>query len=96
MEDRMDLATMIFAARPQRFAKWSPGGRIRDHWDLTANASRFPDARFLLATPDPNPAGILPRFEQVTPLGTAGGPLYRDLDRTHHLFLLEGFRGYGG
>jgi hypothetical protein len=28
-------------------------------------------------------------------LGTAGRPLYRDVDRTHHLFLLEGFQGYG-
>jgi 4-amino-4-deoxy-L-arabinose transferase-like glycosyltransferase len=95
MEDRMDLATMIYWARPRAWAKWSPSGRIRDHWDLTANLDRLPDARFILATPNPKPDDVLGRFDKVTPLGTAGGRLYRDLDRTHHLFLLEGFRGYG-
>jgi 4-amino-4-deoxy-L-arabinose transferase-like glycosyltransferase len=96
MEDRMGLATMIHVAGPQAWAKWNPGGRIRDHWDLTANADRFPGASFMLATPNANPVDILSRFESVTPLGTAGTRLYCDVDRTHHLFLLEGFKGYGG
>jgi len=95
MEDRMDLATMIYWARPPAWAKWSPSGRIRDHWDLTANLDRSPGTRFVLATPNPKPDDIISRFDKVTPLGTAGGRVYRDLDRTHHLFLLEGFRGYG-
>ena len=94
MEDRMDLATMIYWARPPAWAKWSPSGRIRDHWDLTANLDRMPSARFILATPNPKPDDILGRFDKVTTLGTAGGRVYRDLDRTHHLFLLEGFKGY--
>jgi hypothetical protein len=96
MEDRMDLATLIHAAGPAAWAKWNPSGRIRDHWDLTANADRFPDARFVLATPNPDPVEILSRFARVTPLGTAGARLYRDVDRTHRLFLLEGFKRYGG
>jgi 4-amino-4-deoxy-L-arabinose transferase-like glycosyltransferase len=96
MEDRMDLATVIHGARATRWAKWNPSLRIRDHWDLTANAARFPQATFLLVTPTAQPDDILSRFETVTPLGTAGGKVYRDLDRTHHLFLLEGFKGYGG
>lgn len=95
MEDRMDLAAMIYWARPRAWAKWSPSGRIRDHWDLTANLDRMPDARFVLVTPNPRPDDILSRFDKVTQLGTAGGRVYRDLDRTHHLFLLEGFKGYG-
>jgi hypothetical protein len=95
MEDRMDLATLIHVAGPQAWAKWNPGSRIRDHWDLTANADRFPGARFVLATPNANPADILSRFERVTLLGTAGARVYPDVDRTHHLFLLEGFKGYG-
>ncbi len=95
MEDRMDLATMIYGARPATWAKWTPSGRIRDHWDLTADMARMPTATFLLVTPNPKPDDILQRFAKVTPLGTAGRPLYRDVDRTHHLFLLEGFQGYG-
>lgn len=95
MEDRMDLATMIYSARPKVWAKWTPSGRIRDHWDLTADMARMPDATFLLVTPNPKPDDILQRFAKVTSLGTAGRPLYRDVDRTHHLFLLEGFQGYG-
>jgi 4-amino-4-deoxy-L-arabinose transferase-like glycosyltransferase len=94
MEDRMDLATMIYWARPQAWAKWNPSGRIRDHWDLTADLLHQPDASFLLVTPNPKPDDITQRFAKATPLGLAGGKVYRDLDRTHHLFLLEGFRGY--
>ncbi len=95
MEDRMDLATMIYGARPAAWAKWNPSGRIRDHWDLTADVALKPTATFLLVTPNPKPDDILQRFAKVTPLGTAGRPLYRDVDRTHHVFLLEGFQGYG-
>lgn len=95
MEDRMDLATMIYQARPAAWAKWNPAGRVRDHWDLTADVLRYPGASFLLVTPNPKPDDIAGRFARSTPLGTAGRPLYRDLDRTHHLFMLEGFRGYG-
>ena len=94
MEDRMDLATMIYWARPKAWAKWNPSGRIRDHWDLTADLRDHASAPVLLATPTRNPDDITSRFAKVTPLGTAGRPLYRDVDRTHHLFLLEGFRGY--
>src|SRR6185503_9239796 len=50
MEDRMDLATMIYEVRPAAWAKWNPSGRIRDHWDLTADVLRRPGAVFLLAT----------------------------------------------
>lgn len=95
MEDRMDLATMIYGARPTAWAKWNPSGRIRDHWDLTADLARVSAPSFLLVTPNAKPDDILQRFAKVTPLGTAGRPLYRDVDRTHHVFLLEGFQGYG-
>ncbi len=95
MEDRMDLATMIYGTKARAWAKWNPSGRIRDHWDLTADLARTPAAAFLLVTPNPKPDDITQRFSKVTPLGTAGRPLYRDVDRTHHLFLLEGFQGYG-
>ena len=94
MEDRMDLATMIYWARPTAWAKWNPSGRIRDHWDLTADLRDRAGATVLLATPTRTPDDITSRFDKATPLGTAGRPLYRDVDRTHHLFLLEGFRGY--
>jgi 4-amino-4-deoxy-L-arabinose transferase-like glycosyltransferase len=95
MEDRMDLAAMIYWARPAAWAKWNPSGRIRDHWDLTADLARHGGVPVLLATRNPRPDDVLQRFAGVTPLGTAGGKVYRDLDRTHHLFLLEGFKGYG-
>ena len=94
MEDRMDLATMIYWARPAAWAKWNPSGRVRDHWDLTADLRDRAGATVLLATPTAKPDDITSRFAKATPLGTAGRPLYRDVDRTHHLFLLEGFKGY--
>jgi hypothetical protein len=96
-EDRMFLAQLVYLTRSVAadYAKWSPDGRVRDHYDLTADARLYPNRDFLLVTPNPAPQSVIERFASAELVRSLRSRVYPDLERRHYLFLLRGFRGYG-
>ena len=100
-EYRRVLNILIYYAEVPdgRFAKWNPEGDTDDQYELSgrvadALAAENPDARFVLVSERPDPAGVLDRFATWRLLEVVEVPLGAGLVRRHWLYEARGFRGY--
>ena len=79
-----------------RLVEWNPSGVPHSHFELHARLMAGDPGPFLFVSYRPKPNGVLRHFEDVELVETVVVPLAPGLDRTHWLFALRGFRGYGG
>ncbi len=93
-EDRFVLAELRFYLRPGAFGYWSPGGRIRDHYALTADIRSRQGEDFLLVTGRRDPERLAPHFRDMERVGSVR--IRRGAGRVeeYRFFLVRGFRGY--
>lgn len=92
--ERETLAQMNYYLRPKQWAAWHPGSHVMDQYQLTVPLKAETAGPFLFISEGRNIPQIEKRFASARYLGSADVPVYSDLRRTRHLFLLEGFRGY--
>jgi len=79
-----------------RLLEWNPSGVPHSQFELHATLTGGDPGPFLFVSYRPHPFGVLRHFEHVELVETVVVPLAPGLDRTHWLFALRGFRGYGG
>ena len=96
--DRPELTEMLYYGTPQPVEvwKWNPSRRIRDHFDLTRDVAEAPPGPLVLVAPAGDPGYITNHFEHVEPIGGVRQVLGRDRQRAVRLYLVDGFKGYGG
>lgn len=97
-EDRPELTEMLYYGTPQPVEvwKWNPSRRIRDHFDLTRDVADAPPGPLVLVVPAADPSYITNHFEHAEPIGGVLQVLGRDRRRAVRLYLVDGFKGYGG
>lgn len=92
--ERESLAQLIYYLQPKRWAAWHPSHHVMDQYELTAPLTDDTPGPFLFVSEGSDISQIANRFSRTRYLGVAEVPVYPDLTRTRHLFLLEGFKGY--
>lgn len=80
---------------PPRVASWNPSGRVNSQYDLTDDLTRYPEETFLYLSPAPLALSTLEAFARWEYLGVQRVPVFADLERVVHGYLLRDFRGYG-
>ncbi len=94
--DRDLLAHLIYFLAPRHYASWNPQRHVIDHYQLTTSLDDARGRDLLFVSRGPLGEDVLSRFDAVEDLGERVVPIHRDFERRVHLYLLKGFRGYGG
>jgi len=94
--DRDLLAHLIYFLAPGSYASWNPQRHVIDHYQLTTSLDGAIGRDLLFVSRGPLGEDVLSRFDAVEDLGERVVPIHADFERRVHLYLLKGFRGYGG
>lgn len=79
---------------PPVVASWNPDGVINSQYDLKADIRESQARRFLFLSTRPLAPAVLERFRHHVYLGEVSHRVFKDLERSAHLYLLQGFEGY--
>jgi len=96
-EDRLVVAELLYYARPESLGAriWNPGGRITDHYRLTADVAGAGRGPFVIATLVDRREALAADFHGLRSLGMVEGACARCArPRQLYLYLAEGFEGY--
>jgi 4-amino-4-deoxy-L-arabinose transferase-like glycosyltransferase len=95
-DDRRTLAEVIYYIRPQSVdaAIWNPGGRVSDHYRLTADIKDSLHKDFIFVTQNTPDRALLSRFGETSELARIDIPLYAGHGRHYRVYRLRDFKGY--
>jgi len=73
---------------------YNPEKEVRNQYHLTRDLNTLIGKNFLYVTKKSPRERMKKEFEQIEDLGEVNVPLYRDFNRTYHLYYLKHFKGY--
>lgn len=94
---RKSMAEMIYYLKPHPFdaLTYNPSNKIHHQYDMYNRLNQTHQGKTLLyVTEDTNISYLKNNFENLQHLKKINIPLYKDFNRTYHLYRLEAFKGY--
>ncbi len=73
---------------------YNPQNRIRNQYHMTRDLQKLVGEDFIYVTKRLLPERMRREFEKIEDLGEVTVPLYRDYNRSYHLYHLRNFKGY--
>ncbi len=95
LRELLAVAAYYGGVPESRLVDWNPSAQPHNHFQLRTRITAGDPGPFLFVSYRPRPAGVTKRFERVELVETVVVPLAPGVERTHWLFALRGFRGYG-
>lgn len=94
---RTTMAEMIYYLKPHPFdaLTYNPSKKVHHQYDMHNRLTQMHQGKTLLfITEDNNISYLKNNFENIKHLKEVNIPLYKDFNRSYHLYRLEGFKGY--
>jgi len=94
--DRTTMAEMIYYIKPHPFSAlmYNPTGKVKNQYEMDNSLKTQIGESFVYVSKQKNIDNLKNSFQKTHYLQPITIPLYKDFNRSYHLYLLENFKGY--